>query len=125
MGNGGGGREAGALVRSLHSQDRCSRGPNHALTASGLSPVPSVTLLLCRPTSFLPPSSSSCSCSSSCASCCCSSSPQAKAKFQEIQKAYEALMSTSEDDIIEQLPDRAGAGAVPEGGVVVPPPAPA
>ena len=34
-------------------------------------------------------------------------------------------MSTSEDDIIEQLPDRAGAGAVPEGGVVVPPPAPA
>ncbi|KAG2430428.1 hypothetical protein HXX76_009953 [Chlamydomonas incerta] len=51
---------------------------------------------------------------------------EAKAKFQEIQKAYEALMTSSEDDIIEQLPDRAGAGAVPEaGGAPAPAPAPA
>jgi hypothetical protein len=32
---------------------------------------------------------------------------QAKAKFQEIQKAYDMLMSTSEDDVIEQLADKA------------------
>ncbi|GLI64258.1 hypothetical protein VaNZ11_007460 [Volvox africanus] len=31
---------------------------------------------------------------------------EAKSKFQEIQKAYDSLMSTSEDDIIEQLADK-------------------
>ncbi|GIL78746.1 hypothetical protein Vretimale_355 [Volvox reticuliferus] len=31
---------------------------------------------------------------------------EAKAKFQEIQKAYDSLMSTSEDDVIEQLADK-------------------
>jgi curved DNA-binding protein CbpA len=36
---------------------------------------------------------------------------EAKAKFQEIQKAYDNLMSTSEDDIIEQLADKAEAAA--------------
>ncbi|PNH12870.1 DnaJ subfamily B member 6-A [Tetrabaena socialis] len=36
---------------------------------------------------------------------------EAKAKFQQIQKAYESLMSSSEDDIIEQLADKAGEGA--------------
>lgn len=31
---------------------------------------------------------------------------EAKAKFQDIQKAYDRLMSSSEDDIIEQLADK-------------------
>ncbi|GLC39744.1 hypothetical protein PLESTB_001958100 [Pleodorina starrii] len=36
---------------------------------------------------------------------------EAKAKFQDIQKAYDSLMSTSEDDIVEQLADKPQAAA--------------
>lgn len=39
----------------------------------------------------------------------CYTQEEAKLKFQAIQKAYDSLMTTSEDDIIEQLADKSAA----------------